>query len=748
MGAVSSGKPLGGVGNQGFARGNGAEGDTAVKWFDEGINKITDTGGTPLGNMTGTAGGAGGTGFDKPAHANITSPVVHSQVNQANNGVTNSLQSTQGLLSALGGQNGIANQSAALGQGQNAYNRLEGIDGAGIQGYASNANAALGQNIGQLYGTNAQGVAMNQQGALNNRIGSIDGAGMMGAAANQQQGMNQGLAGVNAAGLLGSAAGSQGQLNQQLGGAGGVQAQTGALQGLQNVLGQQQGLANQYQGLANGTGPNPAQAALNQSTGQNIAAQAALMAGQRGAGANVGLMARQAAQQGAATQQQAVGQSATLQAQQQIAGMQALAGQQQAMGATNQNMAGIGAGLVGQQQGGASAMGSLGMGVNAQQQAGIANLGSLGNQALGAQQTGINNQFQQGSGVTGQQQANIGQQYQMGSGITGQQQAQLGMNAGITQNMVGNQMGVNNQAIQGNLGNAGQQMNALGNYNTNVVNSQNSVNTGNTSLANTGMQGQHAFIGGIMSGAGGAMQMGGARGGYVQSFADGGVAASPNAAWQSSPPPQQPQPAPQMQAAPAPAPAPQAAAPYPAPNGQGPVMPQAGPGPVTAPAPSPSNSFAQFLSGQTDTSKFLGDSMKANIQQDKTADTSANTQPMSAPQMGYGTQMLYDGAKKFSEGAAKMAANYYTGGASGAMSMMSGARGGSVNDFRSGGHVQAPTTAQKATVSGNSYKNDKVHGLLSEGEIVLPRTVTQSEDPVSASADFVARIMAKRRARA
>lgn len=81
--------------------------------------------------------------------------------------------------------------------------------------------------------------------------------------------------------------------------------------GLQN----QSGVYSQLQGIANGTGPNPAQAMLNQ-TGQNVANQAALMAGQHGAGANVGLMARQAAQQGANTQQQAVGQGALLQAQQ------------------------------------------------------------------------------------------------------------------------------------------------------------------------------------------------------------------------------------------------------------------------------------------------------------------------------------------------------------------------------------------------------------------------------------------------
>jgi hypothetical protein len=99
-----------------------------------------------------------------------------------------------------------------------------------------------------------------------------------------------------------------------------------------SVFGQQQQLANQLQGLANGTGPNPALQQLQNTTGQNVANQAALMAGQRGASANTGLLARQAAMQGAGIQQQAVGQGAALQAQQQIAAMQALQQQQNMMG--------------------------------------------------------------------------------------------------------------------------------------------------------------------------------------------------------------------------------------------------------------------------------------------------------------------------------------------------------------------------------------------------------------------------------
>ncbi len=113
-------------------------------------------------------------------------------------------------------------------------------------------------------------------------------------------------------------------LAQQLAGQGGLQNQ-------QNTFQQQQTLASALQNQANGVGPNPAQAQLAQATGANVANQAALMAGQRGASSNAGLIARQAGQQGAGIQQNAVGQSATLQAQQQIAAQQQLAAQQQAM---------------------------------------------------------------------------------------------------------------------------------------------------------------------------------------------------------------------------------------------------------------------------------------------------------------------------------------------------------------------------------------------------------------------------------
>ena len=108
-----------------------------------------------------------------------------------------------------------------------------------------------------------------------------------------------------------------------------------------NIGLQQQDLANALLAQSQGQGPNPAQAQLAQNTSNNIAQQAALMAGQRGAGANAGLVARNAANAGGDIQQNAVGQAATLQAQQQLAAQQALQQQQQAI--ANQAMQSQGA---------------------------------------------------------------------------------------------------------------------------------------------------------------------------------------------------------------------------------------------------------------------------------------------------------------------------------------------------------------------------------------------------------------------
>lgn len=104
-----------------------------------------------------------------------------------------------------------------------------------------------------------------------------------------------------------------------------LQAQTPQAIQQQMMLGQQLAAATQ------GQGPTVAGTQLAETTGQNVARQQAMLAGQRGASANVGLLGRNIAQAGAQTQQQAAGQAATLRAQEQIAARQqlaALSGQQ------------------------------------------------------------------------------------------------------------------------------------------------------------------------------------------------------------------------------------------------------------------------------------------------------------------------------------------------------------------------------------------------------------------------------------
>lgn len=154
----------------------------------------------------------------------------------------------------------------------------------------------------------------------------------------------------------------------------------GGLGNQANVFGQQQALAGQLGQMAQGGGPNPALAQLAQSTGQNNANTAALMAGQRGGAANAGLIARQAGQQGAADQQQAAGQAATLRAQQQLAAIQQLQQQQQMLG-------GLATQQVGQQQQGLAGLNQFAQGNQQNILGGIANQ----NNANASMQGNINN---------------------------------------------------------------------------------------------------------------------------------------------------------------------------------------------------------------------------------------------------------------------------------------------------------------------------------------------------------------------
>lgn len=203
-------------------------------------------------------------------------------------------------------------------------------------------------------------------GGLVSTVGSMVGVGGSAAA----KGMNWAPTGAN----LGLPVTEQQATDAYNQSQGGIKNQADFLAALQaqNGIGNQSGVYNQLQGVANGTGPNPAQAMLSNATGANVANQAALMAGQRGAGANVGLMARQAAQQGGSLQQQAAGQGAALQA-------------QQSLGALSQ-MGGLSSQQVGQQ---AAATGAL---TGAQQSEQGLLLGGINNQnnSLVSQQNAMN----------------------------------------------------------------------------------------------------------------------------------------------------------------------------------------------------------------------------------------------------------------------------------------------------------------------------------------------------------------------
>lgn len=299
--------------------------------------------------------------------------------------------------------------------------------GNGLNTLAGQTNTGGSQNLSHTYDVGT---------GLQSQISNIGGPATQTSSINQQGGLNSSL----------NPAGTQGVQNQQT-----------AAAGLGSNI-------SQLQGIANGTGPNPAQAMLNQQTGINVANQAALMASQRGASANPALLARQAAQQGAATQQQAAGQGATLQAQQSLGAIGQMTG-------ANQTLAGVGAGQVGQAQ------------------TGITSLGNAGAVA------------------------------------TGQSQGQNAQNAGIAQNQVGNQLGSNTAATQAGQSQEQIQDTGVNAQNSNVAGQQGNVNNGAVTLANTALGNRAGLAGGLMNGAGaalGAAAMAGARGGQVHAYEDGG----------------------------------------------------------------------------------------------------------------------------------------------------------------------------------------------------------------------------------
>lgn len=469
---------------------------------------------------------------------------------------------------------------------------------------------AIGSMLGTAGGVNGTGFSKPGQADILNTVNPEDikntSLGAQQGIQSQQDLLNA-LQGQNGIGNQSDVFGQTQNLVNQLGRTSSVYNQNKALNNQNALAGQQQGLANQYQAVANGQGPNPAQNMLNQATGQNVANQAALMAGQRGAGANVGLMARQAGQAGAGIQQNAVGQAATMQSQQQLNALAGLGAQQQAIGNTYNNVAGIAGQQIGAQQAGQAA---------------------LANQA--------NQQVNQ----------------------------QMGATTGYSQ-------GLQNEQAQ-MLGAAAAQNNAK-------VSSTGNMNNNNASMANTSMQGQQGVVGGVLSGAGAAIGL-----------ADGG----------EIPPVSQP------------------------------VQPQG-----------PASAFGQFLSGWgggMGSGDNSGDSAplsnmgsqnpgSKSINQGMTSIGAGINQRMNAPlQVGPGTPIAGPDASSMPG------------------STMTAAEGGLAS---SGGKVAAKSPDQKASKKGNSFDNDKIPAVLSEHEIVLPRTVTLSSDPARSAYDFVNKVIAKRRSK-
>lgn len=643
MGAVSGLAPNAGSTLAGSTAGAAAAGPAGMvlggALGSNGMPKPQGTGGAMLGGLFGQNGGVSGTGFSAPQQANIQQAVTPDQLAQSNLGAQQGLDSQQKLLAALQEQGATRNQSEVFNQGQGLANQMAGSNGVG-----------------------------NQAGAMS-----------------QQQALNSQLAANNGAGNLGQVYGQGQQLQGQLAGANAVQNQSQALASQQQLAQQQQATAGQYQNIANGTGPNPAQAMLNNATGANVAQQASLMAGQRGAGANVGMMARQAAQQGAGIQQNAVGQGAQMQANQQIAGLQGLSQQQQAIGSTNQNVAGIAGQQLAAQQ--------------AQQQA----LAGQAAQQVGLQQAGTNAQ----GALAGQQVA--------------QQQAQQQALAAQSAGMVGQQAAATTALSQGQQAQQGAMLGALGAQNQANVSSQGSVNAGNAGLAQTTMKGQQDMIGGIMAGGAKAMGAAAAEGGEVVKFAAGGMPPVATAAVE-------------------PGPASSFGKFLSGWGGQSQPIAESSSGAYG----SPGSGSDKLNQGASDFSQSMGNLAKdkpeasggVNTNSDIAAAPAATGTPGMrptafrsggmVPAMVSEKEIIVPPRIAQSKDAPRQSANFVG------------------RELASGGGVKAEKPEQKAVKSGNSYDNDKIPKKIPAGSIVIPRSVIQSKDPVRGAADFVSKVMAKR----
>lgn len=417
----------------------------------------------------------------------------------------------------------------------------------------------------------------------------------------------------------------------------------------QNGIQNQSDVYNRLQGIANGTGPNPAQAALNQATSANIANQAALMAGQRGAAMNPGLIARQAAMQGGALQQQAAGQGATLQA-------------QQAMNAINQ-MGGIAGQQVGQQQ-----QAIQGYNTGAQN---LYNIAQNAAAAMNNARVGMtSNQNQANAGIAGV--AAKGQQDLLGkvTGAAGSAATGGAAHGGLIQKYAGG-------------GQVSDYLSPALVQSAPIQTAAPMSNVGQYAASNGNLQGfsTSGDFGNVEAGAGlgqGASQLGSAIGSRARSA----FSASPSSTQMAG-------------------------------------------GPMDAGMPA---SQAVMVAHGGAIQKFADggqyNTPTTNLQSFDTSGSIASAAP--APGKGPDLMAL---AMKFGPmlfGAPPMA------------------HGGNVPVVGEHLAAQKETVPGQAKVKGDSEVNDVVDAKLSPGEVVIPRSVMNSKDPVKKSAEFVAAVLRKK----
>ena len=99
--------------------------------------------------------------------------------------------------------------------------------------------------------------------------------------------------------------------------------------------------------------------------------------------------------------------------------------------------------------------------------------------------------------------------------------------------------------------------------------------------------------------------------------------------------------------------------------------------------------------------------------------------------------------KGSSSGAGTPITGMMGGAASALPGLMSGMSNGGL--MKSGGKVKAPVKSERAAVKGDSYKNDKVPAMLSQGEIVIPRHITMQPNAPQKAAAFVQAVLNKKR---